>query len=47
MATVLFVYALADWRPWEVLAGTDVVYREGTTMTMAAIRMAQIGGAMA
>jgi magnesium-transporting ATPase (P-type) len=47
MASFLFAYTLAGWRPWEALAGTGDLYREATTMTMAGIVFAQIGAGMA
>jgi magnesium-transporting ATPase (P-type) len=47
MASFLFAYVLAGWRPWQPLAGHGQLYREATTMTMAGIMFAQIGAGMA
>jgi magnesium-transporting ATPase (P-type) len=47
MASFLFAYALAGWRPWEGLADSGDLYLEATTMTMAGIVFAQVGAAMA
>jgi P-type Ca2+ transporter type 2C len=47
MASFLFAYWLAGWRPWEALTDTGVLYREATTMTMAGIVMAQVGAGLA
>jgi P-type Ca2+ transporter type 2C len=47
MASFLFAYWLAGWRPWEPLADSGTLYLEATTMTMAGIVMAQVGAAMA
>ncbi len=47
MASFLFAYWLAGWRPWEDLADSGTLYLEATTMTMAGIVMAQVGAAMA
>ena len=46
MASFLFAYWLAGWRPWEALADSGTLYREATTMTMAGIVMAQVGAAL-
>jgi P-type Ca2+ transporter type 2C len=46
MASFLFAYVLAGWRPWEPLADTGAVYVEATTMTMAGIVMAQVGAGL-
>jgi Ca2+-transporting ATPase len=46
MASFLFAYALAGWRPWGPLADSGTLYREATTMTMAGIVMAQVGSAL-
>ena len=47
MASFLFAYALAGWRPWEPLADSGTLYKEATTMTMAGIVMAQVGAGLA
>jgi magnesium-transporting ATPase (P-type) len=47
MASFLFAYWLAGWRPWEPLADTGALYQEATTMTMAGIVMAQVGAGLA
>ena len=47
MASFLFAFALAGWRPWESLADSGTLYREATTMTMAGIVMAQVGAVLA
>jgi len=47
IASFLFAYALAGWRPWEPLADTGTLYRQATTMTLAAIVMAQVGAGLA
>jgi len=47
LAGFLFAYWLAGWRPWEALAGEGEAYIEATTMTMAAIMMAQVGAGLA
>jgi magnesium-transporting ATPase (P-type) len=47
MASFLFAYLLAGWRPWEALAGDGTLYLEATTMTMAGIIMAQVGAGIA
>jgi magnesium-transporting ATPase (P-type) len=47
MASFLFAYLLAGWRPWEALAGEGTLYLEATTMTMAGIIMAQVGAGIA
>lgn len=46
MASFLFAYVLAGWRPWEPLADTGTLYYEATAMTMAGIVMAQIGAGL-
>jgi P-type Ca2+ transporter type 2C len=46
MASFLFAYALAGWRPGESLADTGTLYLQATTMTMAGIVMAQIGAGL-
>ena len=47
IASFLFAYWLAGWRPWEPLADTGTLYLEATTMTMAGIVMAQVGAGLA
>jgi magnesium-transporting ATPase (P-type) len=47
MASFLFAYWLDGWRPWEPLAGEGTLYRQATTMTLAAIVMAQVGAGLA
>jgi P-type Ca2+ transporter type 2C len=47
MASFLFAYVLAGWRPWGPLADSGTLYREATTMTMAGIVMAQVGAGLA
>jgi Ca2+-transporting ATPase len=47
MASFLFAYWLAGWRPWEALTDSGTLYREATTMTMAGIVMAQVGAGLA
>jgi Ca2+-transporting ATPase len=47
MASFLFAYVLAGWRPWETLADGGDLYLEATTMTMAGIVFAQVGAVMA
>jgi magnesium-transporting ATPase (P-type) len=47
MASFLFAYVLAGWRPWEPLADSGSLYEEATTMTMAGIVMAQVGAGLA
>jgi Ca2+-transporting ATPase len=47
MASFLFAYLLAGWRPWEPLTDTGTLYEEATTMTMAGIVMAQVGAGLA
>jgi Ca2+-transporting ATPase len=47
MASFLFAYWLAGWRPWAPLADSGALYREATTMTMAGIVMAQVGAGLA
>ena len=47
MASFLFAYWLAGWRPWEALADSGTLYLEATTMTMAGIVMAQVGAGLA
>jgi len=47
MASFVFAFWLAGWRPWEALPDTGTLYREATTMTMAAIVMAQVGAGLA
>ena len=46
MASFLFAYGLAGWRPWEALADTGTLYLQATTMTMAGIVMAQVGAGL-
>jgi P-type Ca2+ transporter type 2C len=43
MAAFLFAFGVHGWRPWEPLPDSGPVYLEATTMTMAAIVMAQVG----
>jgi len=47
MASFVFAFWLAGWRPWEALPDGGTLYREATTMTMAAIVMAQVGAGLA
>ncbi len=47
MASFLFAYALAGWRPWEPLAESGGLYVEATTMTCAGIVMGQVGAGLA
>jgi magnesium-transporting ATPase (P-type) len=47
LASFLFAYWLAGWRPWEPLADGGTLYLEATTMTMAGIVMAQVGAGLA
>jgi magnesium-transporting ATPase (P-type) len=47
MASFLFAYVLAGWRPWEPLADSGDLYLQATTMTMAGIVMAQVGAGLA
>jgi len=47
MASFLFAYVLAGWRPWAPLADSGTLYKEATTMTMAGIVMAQVGAGLA
>ncbi len=47
MASFLFAFWLAGWRPWEALSDAGTTYREATTMAMAAIVMAQVGAGLA
>jgi magnesium-transporting ATPase (P-type) len=47
MASFLFAYLVAGWRPWEALAGSGDLYLQATTMTMAGIVMAQVGAGLA
>jgi magnesium-transporting ATPase (P-type) len=47
MASFLFAYVLAGWRPWDPLADSGTLYLEATTMTMAGIVMAQVGAGLA
>ena len=46
MASFFFAYLLAGWRPWEPLADSGTLYLQATTMTMAAIVMAQVGAGL-
>jgi len=47
MASFLFAYLLAGWRPGEPLAAGGELYAQATTMTLAGIVMAQVGAGMA
>ncbi len=47
MASFLFAYGLAGWRPWDALAHSGTLYHQATTMTMAGIVMAQVGAVLA
>jgi magnesium-transporting ATPase (P-type) len=47
MASFLFAYWLAGWRPWASLADSGSLYLQATAMTMAGIVFAQVGAAMA
>jgi magnesium-transporting ATPase (P-type) len=47
MASFLFAYSLAGWRPWEPLADSGTLYLEATAMTMAGIVMGQVGAGLA
>jgi P-type Ca2+ transporter type 2C len=47
LASFVFAYVLAGWRPGESLADTGTLYLQATTMTMAGIVMAQIGAGLA
>lgn len=47
MASFLFAYLLAGWRPWEPMADAGSLYRQATTMTLAAIVTAQVGAGLA
>jgi magnesium-transporting ATPase (P-type) len=47
MASFLFVFALAGWRPWEPLGHSGHLYVQATTMTFAGIVMAQVGAGLA
>ncbi|MEZ5120324.1 MAG: cation-transporting P-type ATPase [Solirubrobacterales bacterium] len=47
MASFLFAFVLAGWRPWEALPDSGTLYRTATTMTMAGIVMAQVGAGLA
>ena len=46
MASFLFAYGLAGWRPWEPLADGGTLYAQATTMTLAGIVMAQVGAGL-
>jgi magnesium-transporting ATPase (P-type) len=46
MASFLFAYVLAGWRPGQPLVGGGTLYREATTMTLAGIVMAQVGAGL-
>jgi magnesium-transporting ATPase (P-type) len=46
MASFLFAYQLAGWRPGEPLADTGTLYLQATAMTMAGIVMAQVGAGL-
>ena len=47
MASFLFAYSLAGWRPWDAFADSGPLYLEATTMTMAGIIMGQVGAGLA
>jgi len=47
MASFLFAYGLAGWRPWEPLADSGALYLEATAMTYGGIVMAQVGAGLA
>jgi hypothetical protein len=47
MASFLFAYGPAGWRPWQSLADSGTLYDEATTMTMAGTVFAQVGAVMA
>jgi magnesium-transporting ATPase (P-type) len=47
MASFLFAYWLAGWRPGDPLADTGTLYLQATTMTLAGIVMAQVGAGLA
>jgi Ca2+-transporting ATPase len=46
MASFLFAYGLAGWRPWEPLADEGSLYYQATAMTMAGIVMGQVGAGL-
>jgi P-type Ca2+ transporter type 2C len=46
IASFIFAYGLAGWRPWEPLADSGTLYRQATTMTLAGIVMAQVGAGL-
>ena len=46
MASFLFAYVVAGWRPWEPLADSGALYVQATTMTMAGVVMAQVGAGL-
>jgi magnesium-transporting ATPase (P-type) len=46
IASFLFAYSLAGWRPWEPLTDTGTLYLQATAMTMAGIVMAQVGAGL-
>jgi magnesium-transporting ATPase (P-type) len=47
LASFLFAYGLAGWRPWQPLADGGPLYVQATAMTMAGIVMAQVGAGLA
>jgi P-type Ca2+ transporter type 2C len=47
MASFLFAYGLAGWRPWEPLADSGALYSQATAMTMGGVVMAQVGAGLA
>jgi len=47
MASFLFAYGLAGWRPGMALAGSGPLYVQATTMTQTGIVMGQVGAGLA
>jgi P-type Ca2+ transporter type 2C len=46
MASFLFAFGLAGWRPWEPITEGGTLYYEATAMTMAGIVMGQVGAGL-
>jgi magnesium-transporting ATPase (P-type) len=47
MASFLFAYWVAGWRPWEALADSGPLYLQATAMAYAGIVMGQVGAGLA